>query len=109
MFAQAAPCILCAFQVLHKLWSTLISNTRPPAWYVGKLPNNHWGLTETGAQTNEVAVTCMTTHTVAYIRVPPAPGTRYAIANVSEARPLPVVVSWGGLGTRANTLLNDIN
>ena len=24
MFAQAAPCILCAFQVLHKLWSTLI-------------------------------------------------------------------------------------
>ena len=22
--AQAAPCILCAFQVLHKLWSKLI-------------------------------------------------------------------------------------
>ena len=66
----------------------IISNTRPPAWYVGKLPNNqgiNWGLTETGAQTNQVAVTCMTTHTVAYV-----------IANVSEARPLPVVVSFLG-------------
>ena len=47
MFAQAAPCILCAFQVLHKLWSTLI-NTRPPAWYVGKLPDEKLIIKELG-------------------------------------------------------------
>ena len=52
MFAQAVPCILCAFQVLHKLWSTLIKinngNTRPPAWYVGKLPDEKLIIKELG-------------------------------------------------------------